>query len=258
MIEGHLTFQSENLAFGFKIKLDESKHTQMSIYKTFSHNRPYEPEVASVLGHKLKWGSTFFDVGAHVGYFTLMGRSIVGNNGLVVSFEPDKDNYKHLTEHVAMNEYENVKTYPLCVSDEVKRMKFYLNLDNDGGHAVWDCKLHSFNEKTRQQSKTRIVQSTTIDTIVEDLGVDRIDLMKVDTEGCELLVLMGARKTIERGILKNVVCEVHSMGLELLGGSVGALFAFMQESGYRSTILFDGEPPEGIIYNVLFERNGLD
>src|ERR1700730_16140389 len=85
--------EHEAEVFGYKIKLDLADYIQRSIYL-----RTFEPRESALIRHYLKPGMTFVDVGANVGYYTLLAASLVGRRGRVLAFEPSPYVFERLVE----------------------------------------------------------------------------------------------------------------------------------------------------------------
>ena len=255
MVQGYLSFTRKDMAFCFSIKIDPSKVSQAIIYSTFNTKSTYEPEVVYVLSEVLREGNVFVDVGAHIGYLSLVARSMVGETGKIYSVEPEYNNFEQLSDNIAINLYDNVHPIRAVVTDHSGMETLYVNIDNDGGHALWDCGLHFLNQKTRENPQTVQVEAITLDELAEKEGINHINLLKIDTEGAELRILHGAVQLLEEGRIRNIVLEVHSQGLELLGGNTEELFEYLGEFDYEPTILTpNGKPLNGNIYNTWFRK----
>ncbi len=147
-----------------------------------------EPEQTSVFVENLADGDVFFDVGANVGYYTVLGSRLVGENGLVVAFEPVARNLAHLYNHVALNKLENVSIIPAACSDEISLAAFSTGPNNAMGHLT--------DENNEMPGKNlMLVPTVTLDEVAERLGVVP-DVLKIDVEGAELSVLRGASSKI--------------------------------------------------------------
>lgn len=199
------------------MNLDLAKPTQRSIF----FEKEYEPRVVHLLRKHLLPGYTFVDVGAHVGYFSLMASNLVGPSGRVLSFEPDAANYERLRQHVVRNEKQNIAVLKLALSDKSGEMKFLINPFNDGGHS-----LESF--PGYQALRAENVRTATLD----DVLVNRfpglpIHLLKIDVEGHQLHVLKGMRRTLQAYSPKLIV----EIGSNERGEK--ATFEFLATEGYR-------------------------
>lgn len=148
-----------------------------------------EPETAGFVRAFLKPGMTFWDVGAHVGEYTLLASSCVGPSGRVEAFEPQPGIFEVLSRNVEVNAAGNVKLRRIAVGDRVGTVSFRLHADpsksNIGGENALDRTTHC-----------TVVPATTLDNFRADNGVIP-HLIKVDVEGAERLVLLGARSVLE-------------------------------------------------------------
>ena len=145
----------------------------------------YEFETTRLIERICKPGMSFVDVGAHVGYYTLLAARAVGSSGKVYSFEPEPDNYNLLTHNIEVNHYANVVAINKGVSDsEVFTNLYVASLDNGRSS------LHSHN---MPYSDRITIETTSLDTFFEQLGWPQIDLMKIDVEGSEESVWSGMK-----------------------------------------------------------------
>jgi FkbM family methyltransferase len=134
----------------------------------------YERRHATVLNSVAKPGMTVFDVGANVGYFTLLFSRAVGPQGHVYAFEPNPDNLARLHSHLALNACTNVTVIAAAASDRDGEAGF----DGDG------CEGHLSN--------TGVLAVRTIR--LDDFPTP--DLIKMDIEGGEALAVPGAQRIL--------------------------------------------------------------
>ncbi len=158
----------------------------------------YEPEVTRIFKMVLKEGDTVIDIGANVGWFTLLAARTVGETGRVISFEPDPENFALLTKSVQRNEFPNVVLFKEAVSDIDGIRRLNLNgSGNSGAHSI----VRDFGGGSIP------VQSSKLETVAERLNLDLIDLIKVDTEGAEPQVVSGMRSLIDDGKVLRMIIE---------------------------------------------------
>jgi len=188
----------------------------------------HEPEVVEYLLQNLKPGMTFLDVGAGVGWFTLIGAHEVGDEGLVLAYEPLPSRYKLLRENVKLNNFENVQCFPLALSD--KEGEAYMT----GRHL-----MRLTHRKTDISTKT-----ISLDSHFVTLNLKRVDVVKIDVEGEELKVLYGMEQTIENNPQIKIVCEIHG-AIESGREHEERLFYFMSELGFHAKEL-GGTPPHWV------------
>jgi FkbM family methyltransferase len=218
----------------FQMSLDPSQMSQQMMLQCLSRNELYESGTSRFLGTVLREGDTFVDVGAHVGFFSLLGAVFTGPSGQVISFEPEEENYRHLVENIRLNGFTHVVPVNSAVGDAAGIAQLYVNADNDGGHALWDVGLHAFNARSRATPRPRRVRVTTLDGFFAGRAITSLKAIKIDAEGGELRILQGAKGTLERHRVPFVICEVNRFALERMGTSETQLRAFMAGLGYEA------------------------
>lgn len=247
------------------LSLDPDQMSQRFMLNDLNSGRLYESETSQFLGAVLAKGDTFIDVGAHVGYFSMLAAALVGPTGRVVSFEPDTSNYAHLLDHIERNAAGQVLPVPMAVGAEARVAEFFVNDDNDGGHGLWNVGSHPFNARTREAPRTRKVFLTTLDDFIGSIGSRPVKAIKIDAEGSEVAVLSGARRLLEEHAVPFVVAEINRFALTAMGTSEAALRGFMTMLGYETYLFQPGQTvlqrmmPEQTaeteyVFNVLFRH----
>ncbi len=162
-----------------------------------------EPEQTSALVDTLKKGQVFFDIGANVGYYTILGGRLVGSQGKVFAFEPVVRNLAYLYRHTELNKAGNVTIISAACSDNSSLTLFSAGPDFATGHMTKSIRV---DPGAREPSFP--VPTVTVDAMVQLLGVSP-DVMKIDVEGAELSVLRGAQATLRKAKSK-VFLSTHS------------------------------------------------
>lgn len=147
-------------------------------------NRAYEPHVAGVLRRWLAPGHVFVDVGAHVGYFSLLAASIVGPSGRVLSVEPDQEACALLWSSAQLNGFLQVELYPFAVA-EARRVFVLAGRGSHGTVVEWERPL---------ARASAVAVALTLDELLRDAV--RVDVIKMDIEGAEGRALVGAQRTL--------------------------------------------------------------
>jgi FkbM family methyltransferase len=138
------------------------------------------------------------DIGANIGVFSIYAASSA-KNVKVFSYEPVEKNFDNLTENVAINGYSGqIKAFREAVAARRGRKKIYLSRNGDGNH--------SFLRKNLPES--RKVSCVTLSDIIENNGIDRCDLLKLDVEGAEYEILLAAPAEVF-GKISSICLEFH-------------------------------------------------
>jgi len=161
----------------------------------------YEIDKITAVQKLLKPGSTFVDIGANVGDYTLLAASLVGNAGRVLSFEPEPRNRGWLQQSIDLNGYKNIDVFPVALSDGEGEASLYL-----GEIAGYHTLIPGHPER---QAGTITVKTRTLDSYLHELGREHVDMMKIDVEGAEMQVLRGARTTLGKNPNMILFLEIH-------------------------------------------------
>jgi FkbM family methyltransferase len=150
----------------------------------------------------IKNSKIFVDIGANIGFYSLLSAKTMNDKGVVYSFEPERINYELLTNNIALNNFTSI--LPICkaVSNNTGSVKFYTDKLESGGHSLFQDAV--------QFGKKSLFDNTIVDAIkLDDFfgGNQKIDLMKIDVQGAEYNVLSGARKVIRNNDAIKIILE---------------------------------------------------
>jgi len=195
------------------------------LYSVTGH---YEPQVMSYLKSQLPRAATVVDVGANVGFFGLAVLALVPES-IVHMFEPSPVPRSFLAKSIARNGLEaRVKLNHQALYSEAGEMDFYVHA---GHHAALDGLKDTRYAIADEPARIR-VPVTTLDTYVREVGLKRMDLLKIDVEGAELYVLQGARDTLKE-LRPRVLFEIGQQNLDPYGLRPEHIYGFFQENGYN-------------------------
>ena len=161
----------------------------------------YEPHKTRAIQSMLGPGMTFADVGANKGYFALIAARIVGEAGSVLAFEPAPENCHWIRQSVALNHYENTRLFELALSDANGPAELRLG-EKSGWHSL-------LPQQTGRCVGTVPVQRRTLDSVLQEMCCQRLDMLKIDVEGAELQVLRGAWQTLSANPQLILVMDLH-------------------------------------------------
>jgi FkbM family methyltransferase len=190
----------------------------------------YEPHLTRAIAEELQNGATFIDVGANLGWFALLAATCVGPSGFVLAVEADPSNAELLCRSSRESGFRNVVVLPIAVSDAAGLMV----LQSTGG-----SNAAVFAADGPSAPGDRLTTCIPLDALSGLL--DRLDVMKVDVEGAELLVLRGATNLI-RHYRPRIFLEYSPGMLERLPGStVDGLETLLTDIDYAiDVVAFDG------------------
>jgi FkbM family methyltransferase len=138
-------------------------------------------------------GQTVIDVGAHIGCFTIRAAQTVGPEGKVLSFEPSSENFSFLCKNIALNGLHNVEAFNCALFGEDKTdAELYIS-KSSGSNSLFKRKGKGIEFTTPERVTLR-----TLDSVVKDAKLSRVDVLKIDAEGSELAILKGGEDTIRR------------------------------------------------------------
>lgn len=158
----------------------------------------YEIEKQRSLAAVLSPGKIFYDVGAHAGLYTLLGGKAVGPTGKVIAFEPDPRNLANLRSHIELNGLANARVIAAAVAATT----------GDVGMTFSDS---SYENRMSPDGK-QTVSCYSLDDAISQLGLPIPDCIKIDVEGAEEDVLMGAVGTLSR-VRPTLFVAMHSLDL---------------------------------------------
>ncbi len=185
----------------------------------------YDLPIVRLIQELLKPGMTFIDVGAHVGQYSLLASGLVGMEGAVHSFEPEPDTFALLAHNVHRNGLRNVHTVRCALAKTSQDVALYVARPDNIGQT-------SLRQPDNFSGVKVNVQCRTLDDYVEEHGIDAINLIKIDVEGAELDVLLGARHVLSRNPKPHIIIEFWEEFLQAYGSSCAQVAEFLQGSGY--------------------------
>ena len=199
--------------------------------------RRYEKRQTRLVRSLLRPGSVFCDVGANIGYYSLLAASIVGDEGRVLAFEPDPDHADLIERSAQLNRFSRISVHPLALAAEKGRATLHRNASNAGNQSL-------LAENVSDRGEAIEVEVSTLDgELAKVLGDRPVDLLKIDTEGAEGLVLSGAERTLSTPGLE-ILLEFWPEGIERFGGDPAALLTQLSDAGFTfAELARDGSTP---------------
>lgn len=196
----------------------------------FAFRDEYEPELV-LLERFLLQGCVMVDVGANYGIYALSASRLVGDTGLVLAFEPCAKSFAVLKQNCSQNNAHNVKSFLLALSDQKGEALLYHHPDPG---------RNSFASVGSQAEEHEVVQTQTLDSVLCELGINRVDFIKIDVEGAEELVLSGAQ-SILKSSHPYVLFEYNPHASRALGLCSDGAYKYLASLGYTLYQLRNGD-----------------
>lgn len=167
----------------------------------------WEDETTRLFKSVAKKGDVVVDLGANIGYYTLLAARIIGSNGRVYAFEPDPSNYKLLTYNIKLNNFLNVIAEEKAVSDKTGTLNLYRNAQDMGAHTIYEAD---------EYKNIITVESVTMDGYFKGRECP-INIVKMDVEGAELAVLKGMDNILKGNRDLKIFAEFHPLWIRRAG-----------------------------------------
>jgi FkbM family methyltransferase len=212
------------------VNVNNLRFTPVDYASLFILSSSYEQWNVKYLARALKKGDVFLDVGAHVGKYTIPAAKIVGDNGLVISIEPQHLTFKVLNKNISLNQLRNVKVFNIAGWNESCKLRLYDGMNS----GTYSCKKNILIQigNMHPQKKFVIISAKPIDDIIRGLKVN-VDYIKVDAAGAEFEVLQGLKQTL--------LTHRPVVLVDLLKSNQDKTLSFLNQLGYRIEITHSHE-----------------
>ncbi|MCB1702033.1 MAG: FkbM family methyltransferase [Pseudomonadales bacterium] len=183
----------------------------------------WEPYETTLVLASLQAGDVFLDVGANIGYYSVLAASRVGVEGAVLAFEPDPGNFRLLAENLQLNDCAGVVTaFEAGLADKTRPGQLYLSEDNAGDHQIFAAAAG------RRELPITLYHGA--DFLRARLS--RLDLLKVDVQGAEYAVMSGLIPLLlDLPRLPRIILELTPLSLRQAGSSGRALIELLATLG---------------------------
>lgn len=214
----------------------------------------WEPPLTKVLTDLIKPKMTVVDIGANVGYFTLLAASLVGPEGRVYAFEPNPSTFEVLRKNVAVNWYGDwVRCFQCALLDAPKEIELYAGVSLRGGSSIFLTSLVGEDyHRVRVPAKP-----------LDEIVTGPVDAIKIDSEGSEPFVFEGMKRVLDESPNIKIVMEVNVPALQQAGVDPKQFLDKVAGLGFEAQFLTHYgtiEPPDqrvliGPITNLLLSKN---
>jgi len=202
---------------GFKMYIDRTDESLSRALLSGS----YEPIETKIIMEIIKPGMTVVDIGANVGYYTLLFAQAVEKGGTVYAFEPAPETFALLQRNLRENNLNgNVKLFNVALSDHEGAAELFINEYNKGNNRLYDA----------GGMRSVPIQLKRLDDVIP--SSEHVDFIKMDIEGAEVLALRGMRELLKRD-KPTIVMEYWPRRFKKLNTTVEELFEMLSALGYK-------------------------
>ncbi|MEW5926302.1 MAG: FkbM family methyltransferase [Gemmatimonadota bacterium] len=227
--------------FGYRMKLDLAEAIQRWIWLG-----AFEPQETALVRSWLRPGMTFVDVGANVGYFSLLAASLVGERGRVYALEPSPYAYARIAATLRTNRMPQAEAFQMGLSDAPGELTLYL--------PPAAANFHSPTMSASSGGEPVSVPVRRMDDVLDEWGVETVDLVKVDVEGHEPRVFEGASRVLATGRIRAVLVEFNDFWLRDAGSTPDALYRTLLDAGFVDTAGPAAFAPDCVVTRFLVHR----
>jgi FkbM family methyltransferase len=212
---------------GFKLALHQ--HDSI-ISESIRKSNVWAEAETKLFRELIKPGMVVVDVGANIGYFSLLASALVGPQGRVHAFEPDPLNCSLLRKSIRLNGVTNIELVQSALSDDDTPVSLFIDSQNKGDHRIW--------EPTGEARKRIDVSSTTLDDYLGQTQT-RPSFIKIDVQGAEGKVMGGMKNTLIQTELKYLTLEFWPSALRKCGTSPEQILKQITDAGFKIRVVPD-------------------
>ena len=192
----------------------------------------YEELESKLVKKEIQKGNVVLDLGANIGYFTLLFAKLVGNEGKVFAFEPEPNNFALLKKNIEINGYKNITLENMAISNNVGKIKLYISNIRTGMHRIYPS--HFCTKKFVE------VKTTTLDEYFKNQDfIEKISFIKMDVEGSELGILKGMKKIFEKNMKLKLLLEFVPSCIKEYGADPSELLKLLTDEGFQINYTID-------------------
>jgi FkbM family methyltransferase len=234
-IIGHITknqkLQVHKVYNDVVIEIDISKGGERSILFNL-----YEPTVTEMFLDVIKDGGIVFDVGAWIGYYTLLAAK---NADKVVAIEVSDTNCTRIKRNAELNKFSNINVLNVAAGE--------------GSHeGILLEGSASFLHKLSRNGMGKTIRTKSLDEIIRELKVHEVKMLILDIEGYEYYALKGLGHSLSTGIIENLICEIHPKMLRENGLSDNHVIDFLSKFKYDMRYL--DKKSDSIPYHIYAKK----
>ncbi|MCL4300776.1 MAG: FkbM family methyltransferase [Anaerolineae bacterium] len=189
-------------------------------FRAYAQNRIHEEATTELFRKIIHEGDVVIDLGANIGYFSLLAASLVGKKGKVYAFEPEPRNYSYLCKNIQLNGYDQVVALQKAVADKAGTLKLYICSYDTGHHTIQQYNgIKEYRPDLASDKEESVeIEAIRLDDFVKEIGRP-INVIKMDIEGAEMLALSGMECVIKENEDLSLLVEFFPLLIKEMGQS---------------------------------------
>ena len=195
----------------------------------------WEPAITRYLLDRLAEGDIFIDVGANIGYYTLLASRCVGASGRVFAIEAASRTHSTLQRNILQNNAGNVTAFHLAVSDAPGQVPVWLNEEGD---LAGTTTLSHVGERRRALTLVETVEARVLEQIVDAQIIRKARFIKIDVEGAEWAVIKSLAELVKTvSSQTEFIVEINGGLVRRSGGTIEALIGYFAAAGFEPFVI---------------------
>jgi len=188
-------------------------------FEAYAVNLVHEKATTDLFKKTVKEGDVFLDLGANIGYFTILAARLTGSTGKIFSFEPEPKNFEYLRKNIEINNYNWAEPFLKAVSDKNGMTKLFVCSYDTGHHTINQNEgIEAYGHGRKNEKKSIEIEMVNLDIFLKG-KTDRVDVVKMDVEGAEYLALMGMDNILRDNKNIKLFVEFFPLLIEKMGNS---------------------------------------
>jgi len=210
----------------FFMLLNPTEHIQQQLF-WYGY---YEKELGDLLKKLIKPDHIFIDIGANLGYFSLLVAAS-SPTVKVISFEPVDEHFRKINANIAVNDIKNISVFHAAVGDIAEEKEMFISgADNSG--------MSSFHEPENYSGKKEKVKVVTLDDWIKTSGLSKVDIIKLDIEGSEVAALRGMKEVLQN-FKPVVIVEINPETLAMFNLKPLHIYDYFKQLGFVGFIVLE-------------------
>jgi len=240
------------------ININDESSSMQRTFQGYASNLIHEKATTDLFKKIVKPGNIVVDLGANIGYFTLLAAKLVGQAGKVYAFEPEPKNFKYLSKNIELNNYHYAAVFQKAVSDKAGKTELFICPYDSGHHTI---NRYDGIEAYKRDRILEKKESVEIDTITLDEFFrnreEEIDVMKIDVEGAEFLALSGMDNILRKNRKLKIFLEFFPLLIRKMGSSPEELIRKLLED-YRFSVFIIPDDYDALEGKEMTRVNSVD